>query len=184
MYGAPLLFVLNLALNVMSLSWMHTVVILGFIPWWIKVMCSLFLLNGKNMLSGTLIKKLKLFNLIGVVNIVLWKKNCKNCGITHRVSCPHTHQQNGVVEHKHCHIVEIVLALPYHAKFPLQFWDDAFQTTCYLFNRLPSSTLKNLSPFKKIYNQIPYFNFLHVFGCECWHNLRPYNSNKLQPHST
>ena len=136
------------------------------------------------MSSGTLIKKLKWFNLIGVVNIVLWKKNCKNCGSTHRVSCPHTHQQNGVVERKHCHIGEIVLALLYHAKFPLQFWDDAFQTTCYLYNRLPSSTLKNLSPSKIFFNQIPNYNFLHVFGCECCNNLRPYNSNKLQSHST
>ena len=30
----------------------------------------------------------------------------QNCGITHRVSCPHTHQQNGVVERKHHHLVE------------------------------------------------------------------------------
>ena len=30
----------------------------------------------------------------------------QNYGITHRVSCPHTHQQNGVVERKHCHVVE------------------------------------------------------------------------------
>jgi histone deacetylase 1/2 len=27
-------------------------------------------------------------------------------GITHRVACPHTHQQNGSVERKHRHIVE------------------------------------------------------------------------------
>ena len=48
-------------------------------------------------------------------------KFLQNCGITHCVSCPHTHQQNGVVECKHCHIVETGLALLYHAKFPIQF---------------------------------------------------------------
>jgi hypothetical protein len=32
-------------------------------------------------------------------------------GILHRVSCPHTHQQNGAIELKHRHIVEIGLAL-------------------------------------------------------------------------
>jgi hypothetical protein len=54
-----------------------------------------------------------------------------NCGIIHRVSCPHIHQQNGVVERKHRHIVETGLALLSHASIPLRFWDDACQyPTC------------------------------------------------------
>jgi hypothetical protein len=36
-------------------------------------------------------------------------------GIAHQVSCPHTHQQNGVAERKHHHIVEMGLALLAHA---------------------------------------------------------------------
>jgi hypothetical protein len=44
-----------------------------------------------------------------------------NCGISHRVFCPHTHQQNGAVERKHRHIVETGLALLYHASIPLRF---------------------------------------------------------------
>jgi hypothetical protein len=31
--------------------------------------------------------------------------------ISHQVSCPHTHQQNGAAERKHRHIVEMGLAL-------------------------------------------------------------------------
>lgn len=49
-------------------------------------------------------------------------------GITHRVSCPHTHQQNGVAERKHRHIVETGLALLAHASVPFRFWSDAFST--------------------------------------------------------
>ena len=86
----------------------------------------------------------------------------QNCGITHRVSCPHTHQQNGVVEHKHRHVVETSLALLYHAKVSLQYWDEAFQTVCYLINHLPTSTLKNQSPFEKLFHQAPDYNFLRV----------------------
>ena len=52
----------------------------------------------------------------------------QNCGITHQVSCPHTHQQNGVVERKHRHVVDTSLDLLYHAKVPLQYWDEVFQT--------------------------------------------------------
>ena len=39
-------------------------------------------------------------------------------GILHRVSCPHTHQQNGTVECKHRHIVETGLTLLAHASVP------------------------------------------------------------------
>ena len=35
----------------------------------------------------------------------------RDCGIHHRVSCPYTPQQNGLVERKHRHIVEMGLAL-------------------------------------------------------------------------
>jgi hypothetical protein len=45
----------------------------------------------------------------------------ENCGIVHRVACPHTHQQNGAVERKHRHIVETGLALLYHGSVPLRF---------------------------------------------------------------
>jgi hypothetical protein len=45
----------------------------------------------------------------------------RSLGIVHRVSCPHTHQQNGSAEHKHRHIVETGLALLAHAHVPLKF---------------------------------------------------------------
>jgi hypothetical protein len=59
-------------------------------------------------------------------------------GISHRLSCPYTHQQNGAVERKHCHVVETGLALLSHASIPLTYWDDAFQTAYFLINRLPT----------------------------------------------
>jgi hypothetical protein len=107
----------------------------------------------------------------------------KSCGIAHHLSYPHTHQQNGAVERKHRHIVETGLALLYHANISLRFWDDAFQTACYLINRLPTTLLKNKSPFETLFNSSPNYSLLKIFGCACWPNLRPYNSNKLQPHS-
>jgi histone deacetylase 1/2 len=40
-------------------------------------------------------------------------------GISHHISCPHTHQQNGSTERKHRHIVEVGLALLANASMPL-----------------------------------------------------------------
>ena len=105
----------------------------------------------------------------------------KNCGIVHRVSCPHTYQQQGSIERKHRHVVETGLSLLSLAHMPLRFWDDAFQTACYLINRLPTPILQNKSPFEKLFNSVPNYLFLKTFGCACWSNLRPYNSHKLQP---
>jgi hypothetical protein len=104
-------------------------------------------------------------------------------GIFHRISCPHTHQQNGAIERKHRHIVETRLALLSHANMPFHYWDDAFSTACYLINRMPTPVLSNRSPFVTLFNCQPNYNFLRVFGCACWPNLRPYNKNKFQPRS-
>ena len=42
-------------------------------------------------------------------------------GISHRLICPHIHHQNGVVEKKHRHIVDLGFTLLRHATLPLQF---------------------------------------------------------------
>jgi hypothetical protein len=41
--------------------------------------------------------------------------------ISHHVSCPRTHQQNGSAERKHRHIVETGLPLLAHTSMPLKF---------------------------------------------------------------
>lgn len=72
---------------------------------------------------------------------------CKTLGITHHFSCLHTHQQNGHVERKHHHIVKMGLALLAHASLPYTLWTDAFNTTTYLINFLPTPVLNNQSPY-------------------------------------
>jgi transposase InsO family protein len=58
-------------------------------------------------------------------------------GIVHHISCPHTPQQNGVVERKHRHIVEMGLCLLSQSYLSSGFWLEAFSTTIFLINRLP-----------------------------------------------
>jgi hypothetical protein len=59
---------------------------------------------------------------------------------------PHAHQQNGVAERKHQHIVEVGLALLANASMPLKYWDQAFLTATHLMNRTPSKLLDYDTP--------------------------------------
>jgi hypothetical protein len=100
----------------------------------------------------------------------------EHVGITHLVSYPHTHQQNGSAEHKHRHIIKVGLALLAHASMLLKFWDEAFSTAAFLINRLPTLVLTYSTPIENLFNTKPTYAFLHTFGCTCWPNLRPYNT--------
>lgn len=42
---------------------------------------------------------------------IVFKKYFDSHGIIHLISCPHTPQQNGIVERKHRHIIETVVTL-------------------------------------------------------------------------
>ncbi|KAJ0753710.1 putative RNA-directed DNA polymerase [Helianthus annuus] len=105
-------------------------------------------------------------------------------GIIHQRSCPHTSEQNGVVERRHRHVVETGLALLAHSHAPQRFWEFAFETAVYLINRMPSRINSNKSPFQHLFNRPPDYSFLRVFGCECFPFLRPYNHHKMDFRST
>lgn len=67
-----------------------------------------------------------------------------------------------------------------HASIPLKFWDEAFLTTSYLINRVPSPIIQNSTPLERLFQQKPDYDTLRVFRCACWPNLHPYNSHKLE----
>ncbi|KAL5823566.1 hypothetical protein ACOSQ4_021466 [Xanthoceras sorbifolium] len=108
----------------------------------------------------------------------------KSLGIVHRFSCPYTHQQNGVAERKHRHIVETGLTLLAHASLPLKFWCEAFLAITLLINNLPTPVLHGKSPFECIYHKPPNYSYLKVFGCACFPYLRPYSKTKFGYHTS
>jgi hypothetical protein len=87
-----------------------------------------------------------------------YQKSCHHFashGIHHRITCPHTHKQNGSMECKHRPIVETSLTLLAHCSAPLAYWVESFQTAYYLINRLPTPILNNESPFQKRFSLRP-----------------------------
>lgn len=58
-------------------------------------------------------------------------------GILHKFTCPHIHHQNGLVERKHRHIVNVGLMLLPQADIPRKLWDHAVITAAFFINRIP-----------------------------------------------
>ena len=100
-------------------------------------------------------------------------------GVSHHVACTHAHQQNGFAERKNRHVVELGLALLANSSMPIKIWDEAFLTTTYLINLLPSKVINFETPITRLFGICPDYKSLRVFGCACWPNLRPYNTRKL-----
>lgn len=85
--------------------------------------------------------------------------------ILHDRSCPHTPQQNGVVERKHRHLLQITRALLFQSGLPSQFWGEALLYATYLVNRLPTKLLGWKTPFEILYSKQMDYNNIRTFGC-------------------
>jgi hypothetical protein len=94
-------------------------------------------------------------------------------GILHRKSCPYTSQQNGLAERKLRHLLETGLTLLAHSGLSNKFWVDAFLTSTYIINQLPTVVLQNISPIQNLFNTPPDYKSLRVFGCKFLPLIRP-----------
>ncbi|XP_075103731.1 uncharacterized protein LOC142178299 [Nicotiana tabacum] len=103
-----------------------------------------------------------------------------NEGILHQTTIPHTPQQNGLVERKYKHLLEVARALLFQSKLPLKFWEECILTATYLINRMSSPLLLKLSPYEKLHGTPPTYEHLKSFGCLCFATSSKVGRNKFQ----
>ncbi|KAJ4969388.1 hypothetical protein NE237_016089 [Protea cynaroides] len=108
----------------------------------------------------------------------------QSLGIVHQLTCVYTPQQNGVVEHKHRHILQVARSLRFQAKLPLKFWGECILTACYIINRLPTPLLSGKSPYEMFFHKSPSYDHFHVFGSLCYARNHSPLRDKFSPQST
>ena len=86
-------------------------------------------------------------------------------GIQHRLSYPHTPQQNGIAERKHRHITDMTRTLLATAHVPLTLWVEVALTSIHLINLLPTPTLGWTTPYTLLFGRPPVYSHLRTFGC-------------------
>jgi hypothetical protein len=81
---------------------------------------------------------------------------------------PRVPQQNGVVEHKNCTLVEMARTMLDKHRTPRHFLDEAINTACYISNRFFLRSLLNLTPFELRFGHQSPVSHLRPFGCKCF----------------
>jgi IS30 family transposase len=79
-------------------------------------------------------------------------------GVSLRMSCPYTSQQNGMAERILRTTNNIIRTLLFQASMPPSYWVDALATATYLINRLPTKTLGLSTPYFALHATHPSYH--------------------------
>lgn len=101
----------------------------------------------------------------------------------HQTSCVDTPQQNGRVERKHCHILNVACACLFQSHLPRKFWGESILTANHLINRTPTKILQGKSPYEVLHGSRPSYSALRTFGCLCYAHYKAHDKDKFSERS-
>lgn len=102
-------------------------------------------------------------------------------GILHQRSCIGNPYNNGRVERKHQHLLNVGRAILYQSKLPKTYWSYAFQFATFTINKVPTPILNQQSPYQVLHNKLLEPNSFKVFGCLCYASTLQVHKTKLDP---
>ena len=108
------------------------------------------------------------------------KINLQQCGIKHQMLCSYIPQQNRTAERKHRHIIELSLSMMFESHLPLHHWIEAFYSSVYLGNLLPSNIMQFKSPKEMLFGTKLELSALRFFDSACYPYLRPLSDHKME----
>ena len=91
-------------------------------------------------------------------------------GISLKTTCPHTPEQNMVIERVWRTIGESAIAMLLTAELSESYWEEARKTACYVYNRSPGAheDVSPISPYQQYYGIVPHVSHLQIFGTKCY----------------
>lgn len=99
--------------------------------------------------------------------------------ITHHMSYVENHQQNGKVERKHQHLLNVGRAILYQFKVPNTYWSFALQFATFIFNRIPTLILHHKSPYQILCDKLPNLDTFKVLDYLCYVSTLQAHRTKL-----
>ena len=82
--------------------------------------------------------------------------------------------QNGVVERKHKHLLQVARALMFLSHLPKRFWGESLLIATYIINRLPTRILGWKTPYEVLKGKPSDYSHMKVFDSLCYvTNLSP-----------
>ncbi|KAD6795292.1 hypothetical protein E3N88_06188 [Mikania micrantha] len=121
--------------------------------------------------TGNKVKKLRTDNGLEFCNKD-FSQLCKLEGFARHLSVPGNPQQNGIVERMNRTLLNKVRCLLSNSGLPKRFWAEALNTSAYLINRSPSSTIGMLTPMEKWSGSKADYSVLRVFGFVAYAHVR------------
>ena len=107
----------------------------------------------------------------------------QSVGIQLTSSCPHTPEQNMIIERVWRTIGESAIAMLLTADLSEPYWEEARKTACYLYNRAPGAHTDQhpTSPYEQYYGVVPHVQHLKVFGSVCYPTNLVRNKGNHEP---